>query len=467
MDQHAATGPAPQAPPSGALTQIDITFDSRGDRLIGLGALNAVLKVLSLGLYSFWAKTEVRRRVWSFTRLNGEPLQYTGTGKELFLGFLVVFFLFVLPLTVGGIAVMMLFPTSQIAITIYYLLVYGLFFLLIGNAIYRAQRYRMSRTEWRGIRADLTGSPWRYGWTYFWTLALPGLTALGLAYALMEPLDFEELQAQGGTGVIMALYASRYALLALLAGAALIALILPWRSNILQRQMTNGMAFGDVRLTYDGSPGPLYKRYLLAAAGGLAAFALALAATGLVAGPMMPDDAGQMDVDFMPSNLGLKLAAIWIAFTIALAVLSAWYRASQMIHFARNTRLGQAQFRATPTGPGLAWLALSNWLLVLLATMLGAGLGLSLAYGLNALPLPDELGNQPSQPPIAFNLIVILSIVLFTTVATTFAQFRSARYFLSRLKLDGPVDLAAIQQSATTGPKRGEGLAQVFDLDAF
>ncbi|MCB1484408.1 MAG: hypothetical protein KDJ17_05900, partial [Hyphomicrobiaceae bacterium] len=63
--------------------------------------------------------------------------------------------------------------------------------------------------------------------------------------------------------------------------------------------------------------------------------------------------------------------------------------------------------------------------------------------------------------------MIMLPMVLVTTVATTFAQFRSARYFLSRLKLDGPVNLAAIQQSASTGPRLGEGLAQVFDLDAF
>ena len=67
---------------------IDITFDGRGGRMIGLGFINGILKVLTLGLYSFWAKTEVRRRIWSATRLNGEPLSYTGTGKELFLGFL-------------------------------------------------------------------------------------------------------------------------------------------------------------------------------------------------------------------------------------------------------------------------------------------------------------------------------------------------------------------------------------------
>lgn len=125
-------------PANGPAKTLDITFDNRGERLIGLGAVNGILKLLSLGLYSFWGKTEVRKRLWSFTRLNGEPLEYTGTGKELFLGFLIVFFAFVLPLMLGAIAVALLFPQDKLAISIYQFAAYGLFFLLLGNAMYRS-----------------------------------------------------------------------------------------------------------------------------------------------------------------------------------------------------------------------------------------------------------------------------------------------------------------------------------------
>ena len=64
-------------------------------------------------------------------------------------------------------------------------------------------------------------------------------------------------------------------------------------------------------------------------------------------------------------------------------------------------------------------------------------------------------------------LMVVPPIIVMTTVAGTLAQFRSARYFLSRLKLDGPVNLGLIMLSQSGRPKRGEGLAQVFDIDAF
>ena len=66
----------------------------------GLGRialLNALLFVVTLTIYRFWAKTNVRRHIWSCVRINGEPLEYTGRGMELLLGFLIVFGLFFLP----------------------------------------------------------------------------------------------------------------------------------------------------------------------------------------------------------------------------------------------------------------------------------------------------------------------------------------------------------------------------------
>ena len=42
-----------------------------------------------------------------------------------------------------------------------------------------------------------------------------------------------------------------------------------------------------------------------------------------------------------------------------------------------------------------------------------------------------------------------------------------ARYFIQRLSADGTIDLARIAQSEAALDRRGEGLAQAFDVDAF
>src|SRR5438105_4994416 len=65
---------------------------------LGLSLLNGVLRILTLGVYHFWGKTEVRQRIWSAVRIDGEPLDYRGTGAELFRGFLIVFCLLLLPM---------------------------------------------------------------------------------------------------------------------------------------------------------------------------------------------------------------------------------------------------------------------------------------------------------------------------------------------------------------------------------
>ncbi len=61
-------------------------------------------------------------------------------------------------------------------------------------------------------------------------------------------------------------------------------------------------------------------------------------------------------------------------------------------------------------------------------------------------------------------------IVLLAASAGLFGpiiQARTARYLVENLSIDGLVPLAAIAQGADQGIKRGEGLAQAFDVDAF
>src|SRR6478752_7192366 len=79
----------------------------------GLSLLNGVLRILTLGVYHFWGKTEVRQRIWSAVRIDGEPLDYRGTGGELFRGFLIVFFVILLPmLAIGFAGALLVSPTS-------------------------------------------------------------------------------------------------------------------------------------------------------------------------------------------------------------------------------------------------------------------------------------------------------------------------------------------------------------------
>ena len=85
------------APKSRSGTPIRVSWAGNPWSLTGLCILNIVLIVLTLGIYWFWARSEYRRRMWQMVRVNGEPLEYTGTGGELIIGYLKLFVFVMLP----------------------------------------------------------------------------------------------------------------------------------------------------------------------------------------------------------------------------------------------------------------------------------------------------------------------------------------------------------------------------------
>lgn len=137
--------------------------------LAGLAGKNAALTLITLTLYRFWARTTMRRRLWSRTRLLGDPLEYTGTGWELFRGFLISLPTFFLP----AIFVLYLAPLAfePGAAALMALGFYAVAVPLINAARYWMRRYQLSRTRWRGIRLSLSGSAWTYAWSSIgWSL---------------------------------------------------------------------------------------------------------------------------------------------------------------------------------------------------------------------------------------------------------------------------------------------------------
>ncbi len=147
-------------------------------RIVSRGA---VLLVLTLGLYRFWLATDVRRFLWANTEVAGDGFEYTGTALQLLLGFLIAIVLLV-PVYAGlFVAALDLGVIGQIS----GLLAVGVLALLGQFAVYRARRYRLTRTVFRGLRFHQTGSAWRYAIAAILWWLVVGAT-LGLAYPWMQ-----------------------------------------------------------------------------------------------------------------------------------------------------------------------------------------------------------------------------------------------------------------------------------------
>lgn len=405
------------------------------DGLIGLSFWNFFARVVTLGIYHFWGKTEVRRRLWSGIRLNGEPLVYTGRGSELLLGFVIVFFLIVLPLLMVPLAAVLYFGPESPYSSAVELPLYVLFFFLFGVAVYRAQRYRLSRTLWRGIRGRLVGSSLAYAWQSFWT-------------GLLVPFT--------------------------------LGWILPWRAVQLQKRLTDEMRFGSEAFSFHGSSGPLYKRFAILWFGSIVLYFVVM---GVIGVGMMPsylefkdirDHGGTPPAELTIWIIGTIYGGLIVAFLLY-SIGSAWYRARVINHFAQATNFSALQMHGDIKARGLIYIAITNFLIRLLGSVIFLTIGAVIAFWaytiLSGLEPPASQGEDWDKVIRgATALLGIFALLLGLAGYSLFAPITEARrmgYIVERIGLTGSVTLDQIMQGSQQNIRAGEGLAEAFDIDAF
>jgi uncharacterized membrane protein YjgN (DUF898 family) len=182
---------------------------------------NIVLGILTLTIYRFWGKTNLRRYAWSHTALQGERFEYTGRGSELFIGFLIVSGIYV----IGAIGLSVLSLAYGEVVTLFgqFVLLF-LILYLIFVAQYAAQNYRLTRTLWCGIRGGMTGSAWRYG-------------VKGFLFSLLNIITFN--------------------------------FAVPWTNLRLAEDRFNNSYFGNAKASLQASATAIYGAFLLGIVGAL------------------------------------------------------------------------------------------------------------------------------------------------------------------------------------------------------
>jgi uncharacterized membrane protein YjgN (DUF898 family) len=286
---------------------------------------NLLLTIVTLGLYSFWARTRTRTYLWSRTRFIDDRLEWTGTGTELFVGYLLAFVFFLLPfgaiqLALQGVALRGHPGAATLMGGIGYLLI----LYLIGVARFRALRYRLSRTFWHGIRGGSDTQGLAYGWQYLWRTIVGWL-----------PLW----------------------------------LLVPWSMTSLWNRRWDEMSFGPLHFAADARARPIFPRFLLfyafpfilALAAGLGG--LALAGSGAV---------------LQPAESGGAIAAIiifavllYFGFFVVLGIIALGYYAAFFREGVGALSLGRLTFGFTATTG--AWVKLFVGNLALTYFTLGIG----------------------------------------------------------------------------------------------
>ena len=113
-----------------------------------IGFKNIVLTVLTLGMYRFWGKTNLRSYIWSHIEIFGHSLVYHGTSSELLRAFLKALPLFFVFFAIQhGLELISIYLGASLTVI-------GLIWI-VEYAYYSKHHYMYSRTTWQGIRCSL------------------------------------------------------------------------------------------------------------------------------------------------------------------------------------------------------------------------------------------------------------------------------------------------------------------------
>jgi uncharacterized membrane protein YjgN (DUF898 family) len=387
--------------------------------LPGLLIKNMLLTIVTLGLYRFWARTALRRYWWSNVVIDDEPLEYTGTGSELFLGFL-YFLLIISPFGAVWVVAKAYAASDEIELALTLSFYLFLIFMLLPVAMFRARRYRMSRTRWRGIRGGMSGSTWRF----------IGITLAGFAATVLS------------LGVMM-----------------------PWMRIRQTRYITKCSSFGNQTMSFDGKTRDLVMPWLAVLA---APFGLVLL-SGLIFGAALwhhVATGGSIEDDAVG---GLALAAAIPTF-LAIPVLSVgwiWYSVYEFRYTLNHTLIGSMRLQSAVqpwqvVGFTLAFFVVGGFVFWFFIGVL--------AFFVTIIAAIAVQGDADAMGPVMAVLflgVYALAFVALSVLRIAILDKLIVKQLVQSAAIDGAAGLGGIRQSAASMPGSGEGMADAFDLGAF
>lgn len=131
-----------------------LLFRGEGMALAKILIVNFFLTIVTLGLYHPWAKANILKFLYQETEFKGSRFNFSGTGKEMFRGYIKVYSFFI-------VVFLALFAAQFYQKMTLYFIIIGVFYLvlilILPFAIHGSTKYRMSRSSWRSIRFGYRG----------------------------------------------------------------------------------------------------------------------------------------------------------------------------------------------------------------------------------------------------------------------------------------------------------------------
>jgi uncharacterized membrane protein YjgN (DUF898 family) len=394
----------------------DVSFLGDRSEFRELVARGAALELITIGFYRFWLATDIRRHLWSNTLVGGDAAEYTGRGRELLLGFLIA-----LAIIVPVYLAYFLISVEAARLKAFAGLPLFAFFYLFGQfAIYRARRYRLTRTIWRGVRFWMTGSGWAYA-------------ARSAGWLLL---------------VILTL-----------------GLLLPWREAALERYKMRHCHYGDLEGSFAGKGWDFFKR----------GWWLWLSPIVLVVSPLIVDElAKHAGRPLSPSTIQTISGLISIFFIVAAPFGYGLFKAVEWRWWVSGIRFGKVRFESCLSHGalvGLYWKVI-GWFVLIFASF-GAYLYLCAAIlatisNMSIAKLFVAGNLKGSIPMLVLAAIGYLTVILIANVVMRLYLLRDV---WARVAASTTVyQLEAVEDVSVTGELAnaiGEGLVDGLDVFGF
>ena len=378
---------------------------SRGP-LFRLALRTGVLTVLTLGIYRFWMKTRLRRYYWSSVRPGGHPLEYVGEPMEKILGFLIAVVALAFYIGIVNLILMYLsFALLHGNVTAYVLSFVGVIPIWF-YAMYRARRYVLARTRWRGLRFGVEPGAWGYAGR---ALLHWGITILSLG------------------------------------------LLWPRMTFMLEKYKVDRTFLGNQRLQQGGRWQMLYRPFLP-----LLLFGILAAAGGVMAADGEGAGAG---VFLLIGVMGLLPAAIH--YGVQSRRLLANHRSAGPLGLVAAPRTARV------LGIYAGGYAL---ILAALGALIFAGfIAIGTVFGIAAATLPNlqDLPDLPAWIPALLGIGAYFSVfLLWGVLGHVFVTLPLWRHYAETLTITGTENLSALRQRPRDEFSDAEGFAEALDLGA-
>ncbi|MEE9388051.1 MAG: DUF898 family protein [Paracoccaceae bacterium] len=406
------------------MTSSTLQTDYAGKRgaLFKLALWSSVLTVLTAGFYRFWMKTRLRRYYWSAIRPGGQPLEYVGEPLEKLLGFLIA--VTFLAFYIGIVNLLLMFLSFSIMNN--NLWAYGFSFVgilpILFFARYRARRYILARTRWRGVRLGMEQGAWGYTWR---ALLHWGVTILSLG------------------------------------------LLWPRMTFWLEKYRTDRTYFGSERFNQGGKWTMLYRPmlHIYVPALAMAAIALWVYFSASAASDSIDDTLLALEGY---ENLAFSLLLFpWFVFGLA------YFSAKSFERLTNAKTVGPIGFISKPRPWRVFWIYAFGYGLISIAlTLLIGAVGIVFFaligdYGPDVFDENLALATPPLWMLTAVSMLSYFAIfILWGALKHVLVTLPLARHFAETLQITGSESLSDIAQRDRDELDQAEGFAEALDVGA-